>query len=49
MKIERVDTLILDEFPNLLWVRPPSGRGLGTRLKPGTFERPDANVQTSSL
>lgn len=30
-------------------VYPPSGPGLGTRLKPGTFERPDANVQTSSL
>ncbi|MDF1720725.1 MAG: enolase C-terminal domain-like protein [Minwuia sp.] len=30
-------------------VSAPDGAGLGTRLKAGTFERPDANVRSSAL
>lgn len=52
MKITRIETIRLAEFPNVIWIQVHTDAGhvgLAVRLKLGLRDRPDATIKVSAV
>lgn len=46
MKVTAIETIRIDEFPNLLWLQ--EGAGLGLSLNADRLQQPDVHIRRSA-